>query len=233
MRVRRDNLRLGPLLAIALLSTGCGVYKQIANNVIIEPLQWDRHSDSIGRHMRDSSLASEAWEEICLRDGDVYSRHYRRGFFDGFKDYMDQGGTGDPPTTPPRSYWRLYFQNPEGHQAMQDWFDGFRHGASVARASGIRDYVVVPLSSVPPREILTDEPPGLETPAPGSAVTPEKMGPFPEKTPDKPGDKEGPVKPPITPPKTASTKPMPPPAPLIQVERMIAPPVPNKSNLPK
>jgi hypothetical protein len=66
----------------------------------------------------------------------------------------------------------------------------------------------------------------------------EKMGPFPEEL-KKPTDREGPAKPPvkppvITPPKTADGKPMPPPAPpIIQVERMLAPPVPNKSNIPK
>ena len=133
-------------------------------------------------------------------------------------------------------YWRVYYQNAEGHEAIQDWFEGFRHGASVARASGVRDFVVIPLSSMPPREILTDEAPPAD-PFPtderkGQVPQTEKMGPFQEELPNKPNEKEGPVKPPITPPKTANGKPMPPPAPLIQVERMIAPPIPNKPNNP-
>lgn len=238
MRARRYCFQLGAFLLVASLQTGCGVGKQLAENVVIHPLQWNRYTDAIGRHLRDKSLAEEAWDEVCTRDGDIYSRHYRRGFFDGFNDYLDLGGTGDPPVAPPRSYWRVYFQNPEGHQAIQDWFEGFRHGASIARASGVRDYVIVPLSSLPPREIMTDEVPlpdsSLErdeqkAPAPGQK---EPMGPLPEQLPKKPGDKEGPAKPQITPPKTAGGKPMPPPAPLIQVERMIAPPVPNRPNNP-
>lgn len=83
---------------------------------------------------------------------------------------------------------------------------------------------------------MTDEPPGLESQPPldnkTGPVKDDKMGPFPEVLPNKPSDKDGPVKPPITPPKTANGKPMPPPAPLIQVERMIAPPVPKQPNNP-
>lgn len=230
MRVKPSRYLFGAIVLASLLQTGCGLTKQLGSNLIADPLHWDRFSDACGRHLRDKHLADEAWDEICTRDGDIYSRHYRRGFYDGFRDYMDMGGTGDPPTTPPRTYWRLYYQNPEGHEAIQDWFNGFRHGSSVARASGLRDYVTVPVSSVPPREILTDEAPPGEPEAIAKPATPPAKSP--EKTPGT--DKEGPVKPPVTPPKTASGKPMPPPAPpIIQVERMIAPPVPNRSNPPR
>jgi len=239
MQARRYSFQLGAFFLAASSLAGCGIGKEIADNVVIHPLQWNRYSDAIGRHLRDKSLAEEAWDEVCSRDGDVYSRHYRRGFFDGFNDYLDKGGTGDPPVAPPRGYWRVYFQNAEGHQAIQDWFDGFRHGSSIAQASGVRDFVVIPLSSLPPREILTDEPPMPDPSQEKAGVTKppvdqkEQMGPFPEQLPNKPNEKEGPVKPPPPiPPKTANGKPMPPPAPLIQVERMIAPPVPNKPKNP-
>lgn len=238
MRASMKRVQLVALFLVLPLSSGCGLYKQLASNLVIEPLQWDRYTDGIGRHLRDKSLADEAWDEICLRDGDAYSRHYRRGFYAGFEDYMNDGGTGDPPVLPPRGYWRLYYQNPEGHEAIQDWFEGFRHGASVARASGLRGYVTVPLSSVPPKEIVSDDV-SEETGAgdvKGPSTPPmDKMGPFQEKEPVKPPEKEGPAKPPtVTPPKTADGKPMPPPLPpIIQVERMIAPPIPNKSNIPK
>ncbi len=154
----------------------------------------------------------ETWDEICTRDGDVYSRHYRRGFFDGFKDFMDAGGSGDPPTLPPRSYWRIYYQNPEGHEAIQDWFEGWRHGASIARASGVRDYVTLPVSSVFPSEIAK---PGTDSDSStskteGTKEKPAEAIPAPGTT--KPPEKEGPAK--VTPPKTADGKPMPPPAPV-------------------
>jgi hypothetical protein len=227
MRVRRSSILWAAGMLAVVAQTGCEPARAITSNLILDPLKWDRYSDGIGRHIRDASLAEEAWEEVCVRDGDAYSRHYRRGFLEGFRDYMNMGGTGDPPTLPPRSYWRIYYQSPEGHDAIQDWFDGFRHGSSVAKASGIRDYVTVPVSSVPPSENQTevsDEPPRKEpekTPAPGVVVPPD--------------NKEGPKKPPvITPPKTADGRPMPPPVPpIIQVERMIAPPIPNKQQPPR
>ncbi len=226
MRVR--HLLLAAFLLCSLLQTGCGLSKQISNNLIFDPLKWDRYSDGIARHIRDKTLAEEAWDEICARDGDTYSRHYRRGFFDGFRDYMDAGGTGDPPTLPPRSYWRIYYQNPEGHEAIQDWFEGWRHGASVARASGVRDFITLPVSSVPPSEIAKSDT-DADAEAKKPAISKEKPAesiPAPGTT--KPPEKEGPAK--VTPPKTADGKPMPPPAPpIIQVERMIAPPIPNKT----
>ena len=101
MRARRYSMQLGAFLLVVSLQTGCGVGRQLAENVVIHPLEWNRYSDALGRHLRDKSLAEEAWDEICARDGDIYSRHYRRGFFDGFNDYLDGGGTGEPPVAPP------------------------------------------------------------------------------------------------------------------------------------
>ncbi|MFO0814633.1 MAG: hypothetical protein U0796_15535 [Gemmatales bacterium] len=231
MRVRRSSVLLAAGLLTVVAQTGCEPARALTTNLIVNPLKWDYYSDGVGRHIRDSSLADEAWEEICARDGDVYSRHYRRGFHEGFRDYLNMGGTGDPPTLPPRSYWRIYYQTPEGHDAIQDWFEGFRHGTSVAKASGVRGYVTVPLSSLPPSETVTqesDEPPR----APEKDKEPKKV-PDPGTT--KPPEKEGPVKPPVvTPPKTADGRPMPPPVPpIIQVERMIAPPIPSRQTPPR
>ena len=225
MRVRRSSMLLAAGLLTVVAQTGCEPARALTSNLILDPLKWDRYTDGVGRHVRDASLAEEAWEEVCARDGEIYSRHYRRGFLEGFRDFLNMGGTGDPPTLPPRSYWRIYYQTPEGHDAIQDWFDGFRHGSSVAKASGIRDFVTVPVSSVPPKDTQTevsDEPP--RPPAKDPTKTDTKP----------PENKEGPVKPPvITPPKTADGRPMPPPtAPIIQVERMIAPPIPNKQQQP-
>lgn len=232
MRARTTPLLLVAVALSLLSTTGCGLSKQLYTNLITDPLQWDRYSDGVARHVRDKSLAEDAWDEVCNRDGDVYSRHYKRGFFDGFQDYLNLGGTGDPPTLPPRSYWRIYYQNPEGHEAIQDWFEGFRHGANIARASGVRDFVTLPLSSAPPPETAQTS---SENSDEAKASTTDQ-GKKPEVIPNpgnKTNDKDGPVKQ-GTPPKTANGKPMPVPAPpIIQVERMIAPPVPNRAPQPK
>jgi hypothetical protein len=210
----------------ATLCSGCSVAGHWVRNLIVEPAHFDRYSDCLGRKVRDKCLANEAWDEICARDGDVYSRHYYRGFVDGFTDYLDAGGTGEPPPVPPRSYWRLYYQTPEGHDAIGDWFVGFRHGADVARASGVRELVVIPVSSIPPKELSADPTQG---PGPAALEKPPEATPAPMPAP-KPEIKEGPTPAPPPVKKTANGKPMPPPTPpILPVERMIAPPVP-KSN---
>jgi hypothetical protein len=232
MRVRRSSVLLAAGLLTVVAQTGCEPARALTTNLIINPLKWDYYSDGVGRHIRDSNLAEEAWDEICSRDGEIYSRHYRRGFHEGFRDYMDMGGTGDPPTLPPRSYWRVYYQSPEGYEAIQDWFEGFRHGTSVAKASGMRGFVTVPLSSVPPSETVAEQTEEQPPRPPVKDKEPEKV-PNPGTT--KPPEKEGPVKPPVVnPPKTADGRPMPPPVPpIIQVERMIAPPIPNRQTPPR
>src|SRR5688572_26897314 len=111
IRAVRQGFYLG-----VLLLPGCSVGEKLGTNLIVEPAHYDRYTDKFGRCIRDKHLAHEAWDEICLRDGDVYSRHYYRGFIEGFTEYLEAGGTGDPPVLPPRSYWRLYYQTPEGHQ---------------------------------------------------------------------------------------------------------------------
>ena len=62
---------------------------------------------------------------------------------------VDFGGCGEPPPVPPRRYWKNAYQTPQGHQAIQDWFAGFRNGASDAEASGWRHFATVPSSVIP------------------------------------------------------------------------------------
>ena len=68
----------------------------------------------------------------------------RAGFSDG--DYLEAGGTGQPPAMPPRRYWKAVYQSPEGRLAVQDWYRGFAYGAEMAKASGYRQLVTIPLS---------------------------------------------------------------------------------------
>src|SRR5439155_20779353 len=98
-------------------------------------------------------LAEAAWQEITKANPDPsYSPDYVCGFKDGFADFLYAGGTGEPPPLPPRQYWKIKYETAEGHQAIEDWFAGFRHGASVAQTTGYRQWVTIP-SSLPPRAI--------------------------------------------------------------------------------
>jgi hypothetical protein len=109
-----------------------------------------------------------------------YSRDYARGFLKGFEDYVYAGGNGLPPPVPPPRYWGIYYQTPEGHQAIEDWFAGFRHGTEAARDSGYREQVLVPLS----RPII--EPEDFPAPRPDGPDHGVEQAPAPRVLP--PGD---------------------------------------------
>jgi hypothetical protein len=65
------------------------------------------------------------------------------GFLDGFTDFVYAGGSGEPPPVPPRQFWNVEWRSPRGHEASQDWFSGYRHGARVARDGGFRQRAIV------------------------------------------------------------------------------------------
>ena len=94
--------------------------------------------------VRNTRLAAAAWAEFHgAQPEHSYSVHYADGFQYGFADYLYAGGSGNPPVTPPWNYRRTEYETPQGRQATDDWFAGFRQGATAAQASGYRELVVV------------------------------------------------------------------------------------------
>jgi hypothetical protein len=97
-------------------------------------------------HHRSGKLAREAFVQMAMNFTDQeFSCDYRRGFVDGFVDYLDYGGFGEPPPIPPPSYRLFGYMTPDGLAAMDEWKNGFRHGAATARASNLRDLVTLPV----------------------------------------------------------------------------------------
>lgn len=153
--------------------------------------------------------ALAAWRQVCrLAPEGVLSRHYQDGFVEGYIDYLDAGGTGEPPAMGPFRYRLHEFQTFEGRRALHDWFAGFRHGASVAKASGFRELIIMPVASFP------CEPPPVQFYLPPSGQlrdrrsdqlfsVPPSSSPSPEKLP--------PPQPVATPPLTVAPPPAPPP----------------------
>ena len=143
------------LLIVVLLSV-CGSGCRLAHNAwlttIAEPLHYPRNLDDRLSHKRFTEMAEVALDEAVASahaemdnyECDPYSVDHRRGFVDGFVDYLDAGGIDGPPPLPPRKYWRGKFQNPFGHRRIEDWFEGYQHGVATARASNYRSFVVVP-----------------------------------------------------------------------------------------
>jgi hypothetical protein len=67
------------------------------------------------------------------------------GFRQGYADVAG-GADGCPPALPPRKYWGVCYQSPEGRCAIAAWFDGYQHGAAVAFSDGAGSYGRVPTS---------------------------------------------------------------------------------------
>jgi hypothetical protein len=94
--------------------------------------------------------AVAAYRQVCkLAPDGALSAHYRDGFLEGYIDYLDAGGNGEPPAMGPFRYQMHEYQTIEGRIALRDWFAGFRHGASVAKASGFREMILVPVAHFP------------------------------------------------------------------------------------
>lgn len=157
-------MRLRPfivILGLSVLGTGCSMYESGIRTLICEPCKYPTNVEDYLMRLRNRHLAKAVWKDLrkynCERE---FSKDYARGFTDGFADYLDAGGTGQPPPVPPRCYWKIQYQTPEGARAMDDWFAGFRHGALTAQESGYREQIVIPPQ--PPRDIETV---GLDEPA--------------------------------------------------------------------
>jgi hypothetical protein len=133
------------LIAFGTLTAGCSMIDSGTRTLVTEPRAYCDFKDSYLSRMRDRRLAEAVWVEVqCRNPSAQFSADYACGFRDGFVDFIDAGGTGEPPPLPPRRYWQSKYATPAGYQAAQDWFQGFRHGAAVAAENGHRRYAVLP-----------------------------------------------------------------------------------------
>ena len=210
---------LRPMIVVGcLLGPGCQFMCHVGKNLWHEP---HLACDEKQLKHRNVKYAKQAWNEMVKQYGECFSRDYRRGFVDGFSDYLTYGGcVGDgqggcggngtcgtstasaAPTggcgtsgagayteypvcapVPPERYQRKRYTNPEGMQAIEDWYAGFRHGASTAMASGLRTLQVVPMQC-PPVFSPDDGFPSTPSTRPTQATTPKKETPAPMPPPD-------------------------------------------------
>lgn len=145
------------VIALCSLGSGCRLFQNAWQTTIAEPIHYSRNVYDKWAHRHFRGLAACALDEatsVARAELDDYycepfSVDYQLGFVDGFVDFLEAGGTGNPTPLPPRRYWKAKYQNPVGYQCTQDWFRGFQHGANAARASNYRSFVTVPLSDYP------------------------------------------------------------------------------------
>jgi hypothetical protein len=119
-----------------------------ARNLTQEPTRWvDQGCFKEFAYTSAKASWRKIWEETCRQRPDQpYPHDFAKGFIEGFVDYLDAGGNGEPPVAAPFCYRLLKYKSPAGVQAAEAWFAGFRYGASVAQASGLREVILVPLS---------------------------------------------------------------------------------------
>jgi hypothetical protein len=138
---------------------------QAARNAVQQPVK--HHDDkafikAVRRH------AEDAYDQACRAAGRWHHGPYRDGFVDGYIDFVEAGGSGEPPFLPPFRYRLTRNRTPEGVAAADAWYAGFRHGAAAARASGLRELNYVPLPAPPvPAAARADGPPPEVPPAAG------------------------------------------------------------------
>lgn len=79
------------------------------------------------------------WQELVRRHpSPSQSAEFADGFSDGYVAVAETGGPVDPPTIPPARYRRTSYQTAEGQELVGDYVKGFRYGAAVAQAAGVR-----------------------------------------------------------------------------------------------
>lgn len=163
------------IMAVCAAATGCsGFVRSIERNFTVLPLQG---FDECRMRMRNHLRAVEAWDLMEESAPHAYSSDFASGFIAGYADYLDNGGNGDPPAVPPFCYRTVKYQTPEGVEAINEWYDGWRHGSLMAKASGVRDVEVIPLSAPPINVITPTYDQQVASPPPQPLPAPEVLPP--------------------------------------------------------
>jgi hypothetical protein len=128
--------------------------------------------------------ARDAWQIVrCEFPRKVFSAEFRDGFIDGYSDYLDRGGDGQPPAAPPLRYTQnKKYYTPEGHALMRDYLLGFQYGTEVAIATGQRQFLTVPVlipDSIAPTHTIHEVLPSSGSVPPGSDAPVKPLPPPP------------------------------------------------------
>jgi hypothetical protein len=198
-------MRLFLTLAItgfALGGSGCA----LVDGVRVTTNRTKETMEDSAEWKRDKKWADDAWVRARQDDPNVpQSGDFNAGFHEGFATYVYRGGNGEPPPLPPRHYRALKYQTPQGYQAIENWFDGYRYGASVARESGCRQLVTGPAAvsacgpsgcspcqpQTAPRPVAADDQPAAQLDSIVQAVAFNRQ-PVGEKSVELPADDQSP-----------------------------------------
>lgn len=179
----------GFLLLFALLSPGCTLFTDGVHRLSAE---CHENLDRVLERHRSRQWAEAAWVQYCAKHPDLdYSRHFARGFKEGFAEQVYGGGNTEPPLVPPPSYRRHRYQTPDGYRAIEEWFAGYRQGAVMAQEGNYHRWVTGP-SSLAAQSTFDPEalPPPHSEPRPEPLQRKPEPIPAPRRDKDKPTPKE-------------------------------------------
>jgi hypothetical protein len=159
------------VIALGVLgNAGCGLVSN-ATHTLCSGVQ--QSIDDVWEKHRNAAWAKEAWARAVSECADQsFSEDHERGFKTGFTYFVTYGGNGEPPPLPPEKYRSVKYQTPQGFQAIEDWFAGYRHGVAVARSGNYRDLVTGPSSLRPPTPPAPMHPAEVPAPVPSPELLP-------------------------------------------------------------
>ena len=157
------------VIGLCVLASGCQLTWDITRNLAFETYLC---TDTVTSKIHYRCMANQAWKEYGAGHPECTdSAQFAKGFKEGYADFLEEGGDECPPPVPPRRYWKLKYQNEAGRAATAKWTAGYREGAVAAKASGARNYIVVPYNKC--------EPPQPPLPGPGSVLPVPAIPPAP------------------------------------------------------
>lgn len=152
--------------ALGPTAMGCNLAYYATQTLVNEPLVVSNQV-CITHDLRKQ--AGVVWKEVRAQyPRRAFTAEFRDGFSDGYVDYLDRGGNGSIPATPPVKYTRhkKYFTE-NGQCLVKDYFLGFKYGQEIAIATGKRQFLTVPVL-LP--EVVTGPPAFKIEPRPGSGA---------------------------------------------------------------
>lgn len=135
------RIPLSIALTTSTLMTGCSLVSETRKNLAHEA---HMSKDDYFVRKQHLQLAEDSLRE-SNRGGYALSEDFHCGYLDGFVDYLDNGGNGEPSLTPPKGYRVETYYTAEVQKALENYYAGFRAGTRAAQASNVRSLRVLPL----------------------------------------------------------------------------------------
>lgn len=132
-------------MVLSVCASGCRLASDITHNLVFETCLF---ADEVKGKVYYRMLAHTAWKDYRAEHPECpKSADFAKGFKLGYADYLENGGNGSSHPLPPLRYWKVRHETPEGRAATVRWLEGFQVGTVMAKASGYRELIIVPVGT--------------------------------------------------------------------------------------